>query len=118
MKKKISGAEMLSELAALGTEASVLDRKVPAASTVAEEADQKSGRRVGRPAKVGLGATAVNLRLSAEQHADLGRMAPELMEAGKPMPNIQDIVRWLIDGARRDPALLLELVRKGGRDHG
>jgi hypothetical protein len=115
MKKKISGAEMMSELAALGGDAAVLDRKAPA---VVEGSEPKTGRRLGRPVKVGLGATAVNLRLSAEQHADLGRMAPELMEAGKPMPNVQDIIRRLIDGARQDPDLMLDLVRRGGRQHG
>ena len=70
----------------------------------------------GRPAKAGsVGDTLpLNVRLGLDDHAELAKLAVELLTPGRPMPTVQDVVRGLVRGALVDHELLKKLVRKGG----
>jgi hypothetical protein len=52
--------------------------------------------------------------LALEDHAELAKIAVELLGPGRPMPTVQDVVRGLVRGALKDHDTLLKLVRKGG----
>jgi len=56
----------------------------------------------------------VNVRLALDDHAELAKVAVELLVPGRPMPTVQDVVRGLVRGALKDHDALLKLVRKGG----
>jgi hypothetical protein len=56
----------------------------------------------------------VNVRLALDDHAELAKIAVELMTPGRPMPTVQDVVRGLVRGALKDHEALKKLVRKGG----
>src|SRR3954463_1839985 len=69
--------------------------------------------RAGRPTKSGGDGIPVNVRLAQTDHVALAKIAAELLVPGRPMPTVQDVVRGLIRGALKDPAVLIDLVRKG-----
>ena len=69
--------------------------------------------RTGRPNKAGGDGIPVNVRLAQSDHVALAKIAAELLVPGRPMPTVQDVVRGLIRGALKDPAVLMDLVRKG-----
>ena len=103
---KLSGAELAAQLA--GTvPSSAAPPSLPTPKT------PPGGTRAGRPNKSGGDGIPVNVRLAQTDHVALAKIAAELLVPGRPMPTVQDVVRGLIRGALKDPAVLMDLVRKG-----
>ena len=53
----------------------------------------------------------MNVRLSAEDHNFCGDVATKIREPRRPVPTVQDVVRRLIKVARKNPDLVLQLLR-------
>jgi hypothetical protein len=130
---KLSGAELAAQLAGTSFAAPAPTAPAPMPPTDDPEPEQPSETDLvqerktpapkaaarpkgGRPAKAGSvgDALPVNVRLALDDHAELAKVAVELMTPGRPMPTVQDVVRGLVRGALKDHASLLKLVRKGG----
>jgi hypothetical protein len=128
---KLSGAELAAQLA--GTSFATQAPAAPAPPPLPDpetapppEPDPVQERKApapkaarpkgGRPAKAGAigDALPVNVRLALDDHAELAKIAVELMTPGRPMPTVQDVVRGLVRGALKDHEALKKLVRKGG----
>jgi hypothetical protein len=126
---KLSGAELAAQLAgtSFATQAPAAPTPTPPPPEPDPEPDPVRERKSpapkatarpkgGRPAKAGpIGdALPVNVRLALDDHAELAKLAVELMTPGRPMPTVQDVVRGLVRGALKDHEALKKLVRKGG----
>lgn len=125
---KLSGSELAAQLAGTSLAQARLAMPVTPVSdpdpTLKPEPIQerktpapKSTRsKGGRPAKAGsVGDTLpLNVRLGLNDHAELAKLAVELLTPGRPVPTVQDVVRGLVRGALSDHELLKKLVRKGG----
>ena len=99
-RPKLSGSALAAQL----------EQAIPVAPAVLPHTEKNKG---GRPPKAGPDGIPVNVRLSAEDHNFCGDVATKIREPRRPVPTVQDVVRRLIKGARRDPDLFLQLVRDG-----
>jgi hypothetical protein len=123
---KLSGAELAAQLAGTSFVQAPPAAPVPPApepepapkpepeqrKTPAPKAAKPKG---GRPAKAGAAGDAlpVNVRLGLDDHAELAKLAAELLTPGRPMPTVQDVVRGVMRGALQDRETLKKLFRKG-----
>src|SRR5688572_5666442 len=103
---KLSGAELAAQLAgtsfaeaAPAAPAPPAPQPEPAPKPEHEQrkppAPKTAKPKGGRPAKAGAigDALPVNVRLALHDHAELAKIAVELLTPGRPVPTVQDIVR-------------------------
>jgi hypothetical protein len=122
---KLSGAELAAQL--VGTSfpqpAPVMPAPPPPEpepqpvqeKQVREKPKSAARSKGGRPSKAGGGdALPLNVRLALDDHAQLAKIAVEMLTPGRPVPTVQDVVRGLVRGALQDHEMLKKLVRKGG----
>jgi hypothetical protein len=70
-------------------------------------------RRLGRPPKVGQSGIQVNVRMDQGDYDALADMAPEFRTPGRPLPNPQDLVRWMLRTCLANPETARDLIRRG-----
>ena len=68
----------------------------------------------GRPSKTaGPNVVKVHLRLALQDHAELAELAKEINMPGRPLPTVQDVIRWLVRGSLTERETLRRLVDVG-----
>src|SRR6476659_8332396 len=100
-RTKLSGAELAAQLGDLASSPGA--HPPPPSLPTGEVSSAPSQVRGGRPAKAGADGVPVNVRLAQHDHLAPARITAELIEPGRPMPTLQDVVRGLIRGALKDP---------------